>query len=1047
MEITGSPKRNKMEEIGERVLASHMRDESKSTSNFLQSNDPQNSLLQSVVGLSRLLKSSKGNVSNQQMEKIRLYVNQISHLLNQIGKTPTPEIGENNLLFESYKVLSCALLLLQNNQYSLFQSRSLPSNQSNSFQLSQIKTEINSIETQFNEYRKSSNKIFKLVRDYFQISNATSLDDLYLELQQKIQNNNFMKAYSMQFPTNTSQMKNFSISLKDKQINSMIAENQLLQNRVNDLTIQNSSLRNQIENVHSIENDKSEVILLQTDLSQSKMNLEASTRKIEHLKGKLNKTRNELSVCTDNAENYKRKLEETEMELQEMRLEKEAASSIPTQSTLIQPIENSVDIEKFNTALDKIGEQLQNQSKEVAQVQKIKDNLISCVQKQNSVITIILNKAKEMETKVKLLEIEKNDITKSRNEQINENKKLKQFVSGVGQILSANANNDNQQEITKIIESLDLDVFRDLFYRIVNVKKVDGSMVDRLFSYLESQIEIINSLAEQSNQTAKSNILQSITKCEQFIKENRKSDFPIRSPLFDSLGVVVDENKFSLSVENLLKKFRRNTNGRLLIDNYDELESHELFDIALQAIAMNSLLRSIANDCKEQSAKDQDILSSQSEKFKKVAKALGKAKNELEIMKSQFRNEIEKSKIQIIKFGMIKQSLKIMIEKGCLKLPTRLQKAIETNHSMKSPLSEDEIEAFHKSQTDFIASIENCQKEKQELSDQLNAEKEINQNLMNQNETIQKDLEIIQQREKENSLKLNADIKSFSNAKSELQNERNELIAIHKIEIEKLKNDFNRHLADLQKNSEIETNQCIQKVYADYQRELKSTKNQLKEKLKKAENLAKSQTDRADSLKDNYERLLQASRDRLKQSKEEESEVRQQLEQAVKENISIKAQLSKLQIENKMLNIQLLSSQSNEDENSQTKFTQLMNQDSKTIVKQNSVISQLEEKIEKKEKETLEFCIHIKELFREYITSGQNFLSFETIREILNRASCDIIEIKDENRRLKESENELDRIKAVIKVQPGVSISHTVSMTIESMTKEIQKFRNQNSDF
>lgn len=51
MEITGSPKRNKMEEIGERVLASHMRDESKSTSNFLQSNDPQNSLLQSVVGL------------------------------------------------------------------------------------------------------------------------------------------------------------------------------------------------------------------------------------------------------------------------------------------------------------------------------------------------------------------------------------------------------------------------------------------------------------------------------------------------------------------------------------------------------------------------------------------------------------------------------------------------------------------------------------------------------------------------------------------------------------------------------------------------------------------------------------------------------------------------------------------------------------------------------------------------------------------------------------------------------------------------------------
>lgn len=1149
MEFAGSPKRDKMEEIGEQLLAKHMSGKTQNHTGIFPQTDE---LFQIVLELSTILKTIGNNPTTQQLEKVEFLANSLTKQLQIMRKVPNPEIGDNSKLFESYKILSCALLLLQKYQnyrslhnkfeelkkeYELDKKlqqeeiEALKSNESISFrtlasntqncaeQISQARKETQLIQSQFNEYKNSANKIFASMKKLLQLPEGTSLKDLSNEIDLKIhaQQNasildqdydklrNEIKSLSTQnlsFQARDKQVSDELRSLresaivKENQIATLIQEKELLQNKIKDLVLQQQQQTQQETRSFFSETDRSDIFLLQTDLNTSKMNLENSIKKIERLKAKLKKARDELTITKDENENFKQQLETMQLELHHYQLENDNNNDYSNNSK--SSIENAsgfdikseiqakdIEIEKLKSALDQIAQKLQTQSSEIIQEQQIKENLINCLQKQTLLISGIIKEANELEKQVQVKEIEKGDALALLEKMQDENSKLKMFVTGIAQIVAANSAPELASSVSTMIESLSIDSFREFFYSHLhemersttttataktndnNNNDRDENLVERLFGYLEEQIEILQNVANSKSVTdsnKKASILRSCARANKFVNDHYSSMYSNPS-IFHSFGLVVDPSELTNSLKSFLQTFdsknNRNKGSQTLIDddgnendnlNLSSNKSRELFVITKEAIAMNALLRNIASLLRKENQKMTIDLKQAKEEVKKVLQVEDETKNRLESIEKRFNDSLDSQKDSMKRTNNIIDSLNLLINNDLIKLPQRLLKAVKNNESFNSVLTNSEIESFLSSKNKKdSANLDNVDELKAKLEKSQKMKKQLKQKVLN----LSKQIEEEQKKKSEQIDSYKNEIDSLSKTKESLEEENNKLIKNHETSIAAINDDYSRKMAEAQKNASKEIELTIDRIRSEFQSDLKAIKNELKAKLRKAESVAQSQKERADNLRAHYEALLESARSKLNIARKAEQEAKEDLLRMESENRQLKSKASSMTIDNKMLSIQLSSyeQQNNNNENivdirrkgssSYSSPSSPSNDQVLTRMKQAALITQLEDKVDASERQSREFLLSIKELFRSFTEFGDNFLNFESAKKVLQKAAAEMVKMKEASGKFSEAVDELNKIKSVVSPHPGVSTAFAVSVKIEQMQKEIQKLRKQ----
>lgn len=1161
MEFAGSPKRDKMEEIGERVLASHMSGKPQNQPAIFPQNDE---LFQIVIELSKILKSIGTNPTPQQLENVELLANSLTRQLQTIRKVPNPEIGDNSRLFESYKILSCALLLLQKYQnyrsllikfeelkqeYDLSKKlhkeevEALKSNESISFrtlasntqncaeQVSQAKKETMAIQAQFAEYRNTANKIFSSMRKYLQLPEGTSLKDLNNEINLKIHAQQNASILDQDYDKLRNEIKtlssqNLSIQARDKQVSeevkslreaSIVKENQIasliqekesLQNRIKDLVFQQQQQQQQqIQQDFSrscySEPDKSDIFVLQTDLNTSKLNLETSQKKIERLKAKLKKTRDELTAVKDENDEYKQQIESIQLELHQLRLENDSneisnysKGSNENYDKKGEILAKEAEIEKLNSALDQIAQKLQSQANELIQQQQLKDNLICCLQKQSSLISNIIKVANESEKEIQVKDIEKGDAIALLHKVEDENSKLKMFITGVGQIFAANCAPELAGSVSNMIESLNIDTFREFFYSHIQHDNDDDSdmpsdnknaLVDRLFGYLEDQIEILQTVSNSkiiTDSNKKMAILRSCSRAHKFVSEHFSSMYSTPS-IFHSFGLVVDPSELTNSVKTFLQTFNKKVKNskssryklsqssindedkEIGIDDLNDNDintlgstSRELFIIAKEAIAMNALLRNIASLLRKENQKMSSDMKQAKEQVEKVHQVENETKNRLESIEKRFNDSLASQKEAMKRSENIIESLNLLMSNDLLSLPSRLSKAVKSNEPFNSPLNSSEIESFRSKKKEQSATNDGAS---EDLRLKLEKAKKLKKQLKIKVASLNKQLEEVMKKQSEQIDSYKNEIESLSKMKDSLEDENNSLIKNHESNIAAINDDWQRKLADQQKGASKEVELTIDRIRSDFQSDLKSVKNDLKAKLRKAEGVAQAQKERADNLKAHYEALLESARVKLNSARKAELEAKDELVKMESENRQLKSKASSMTIDNKMLAIQLSSYEQRNDRDgtdsinnidvksrgialahsSPASPSSIVDDQVLTRMKQTALITQLEEKVDSCERQSRDFLVSVKEMFRNYSEFGDNFLTFDGAKKVLQRAVTEMNKMKEDSGKFSEAIDELNKIKSVVAPHPGVSTAFAVSVKIEQMQKEIQKLRKQ----
>ncbi|OHS95915.1 hypothetical protein TRFO_37965 [Tritrichomonas foetus] len=1153
MEFAGSPQRDKMEEIGEHILARHMATKSPSNNSLIGQPDDLTDLFRTVVELSQILKAINNEPTSQELESVEILANTLTNKLHYFRKLPNPEVGANSKLFEAYKILSCALLLLQKHQnyrgllekyeelkndfkvnedlHQAVVDGFKTSEYVNYRNLSANNNKAIEIQAQFDEYKKTANKIFVGIRKLLQLPEGISMNALSIEvnarLRQKQQNSflddrNLNLSLSQDYDQLRIEIQNLNEScvnsqnrerklneelrrMKDSQIlnenriSTLLNEKEILQQRINNLLQQltKQSQNSQFSQLSPIKNDpntnfsgnvvsdlnanlngsfsntneNSEVFILQADLNTSKIALDAAQKKTIRVKSKLDKAKNDIFQMSEDLSKTKEELEKTQMELQQIRLENEelieqSNIKLSHKDKKEEIEEKDKEINNLKQALDNLANQLQNQANEISNERSINEKLVACIQKQSDISALSIQEGLEVQKAINQKDIEKSDAIAAMKCVEGENQKFSEFINGLAQIARSSLAPEIAVGTARAIENLQIENVGALFdtqnhfystqqttlcvdipdsYNSSqngvnkNTNMSNEALIGRLFKYVEDQVDVIQNLANNNNnishnwrQTLMKNCSQTIKfvkdyfpafiKSQQSSQQNNhmneseswsfyENDENNELSIFQNFGLIVDPNELAES----LKRFLFDFNG------VKSKEARELFDIAKQAIAMNSLLRNIAS-----------MLRRENETFTKenneLEKLLEETKNndDLRLNEAEERiNELlNQNEVSEKRYYSLKNSLQQLASSGACKLPSKLIRDLE-NDSMT--LSTKDIMNFSKSIHD------DEDNNKKQINSKLLSTQKINKSLKQKINLLNKKVETMQQQE-DRKIEETSQLHSINQA---LNDEIDKIKKKNEMEIASLHEMFNKKLAEQQKFASRDAASVIEKIRSESKTEIKKIKSDYKEKLRKVNENLTSQTNRADSIKKHYETLLQSLRTKLNQSRTVEISVRDDISNLEKENSQLKAKLSSLSVDNKMLQIKLSSI---EDKNKrESSFN-----DEYSRLQQLASSAKFEEKLDKLEKKSSDFLLTLKNTFLGFYENGENFFDFENAAKALKNVAENMRELKDYSAKQNAAIDELNKIRAFISPKPGVSTALAVSMKIEQLQKEILEIRARN---
>ncbi|KAK8878086.1 hypothetical protein M9Y10_004849 [Tritrichomonas musculus] len=1094
-----------MEEIEGNTISSQMSDELDISLNFDQSYD-YNDIEMIVVELSQIIRSISKIPTSEQIESINSKVDSLSENLNEISKNLISTKEQNTTIFEAYKVLSSALLILRQNQnednlyrrkyeeikkeYELQEKLhqmevenykkgdNSSSNHSYADQIEDAKNELKSIRVQFERFKKKVDKSVSSIQTMMHLPENTTIKTLKDEISNKLK-----KMKSLNYSANDIQQSNFekdkqlnesllrelknatdqcitaqtnehlkdeeikrltdSLALFESQIASLTKEKNDSQNVLNALTKENSELKKQSE--CSDFHDK--LFLTQTELGSLNIKYSDLIDKVDRLKKKLDKVRNENSSLKDEQLQNKGTIEKLQLELQQMKLEnEELQAEYKSKSANLKPFEEieakNAQIENMNVAIEKIATQLSMQSQEIGQINNIKEKLIEYIQKQNEIISAFSKESSDLQSQLKKKEVEINDHTQTMKSYENEIESYKCFINGFSKLVSINMAQDAAAPIIKSLQQLRLEGLESLFTNLSEVtqqtKTSSPSSNDnknrnlneinqRLFQYVEDQINIIQAIASNGilGQNTTTNILKSCQEADEFVKEIAPS-FYNEPTIFSSFGLVVNPSTLSNTLRTFLSTFK----------NVSSPESRELFDIAKQAIAMNSLLRSIASIIRNENERVCDEMQKTVDNISELRRSdYSDAESRISETEKLLSRAVEQKENSARKLEELKSTLKKMMEKGFI-IPQKISEDLDNDGSfyidsseIEPPNQESDFDQYQKSEE--FESIEILKSKLAKSQKIVKYLKQKVESLYRKNEKLKKKVSILPKIEEENEV-LKSNLESITFEYEKYQEDA-------KIKIDEIKESMRQKFDEQQQATIHDASSQIDRIRCEYKAQMKQRSLEMKEKLKKANKQYESQTQRADALKAHYESILQNLRDKLNSSREAEMQAKDISSAAEIEVKQLKSKISSLMVDNKMLGLRLSSFEDkNKHDNS---FSE-----SQAKIQKMAADSKFEEKINQMERRDSEFIIRIADYLKQCFPSYNEIDSFEKIEYCIQNVVSQISELNLKMQKLTELQSEISKIRSFLSPDPNTSTYSAIFDKVSQLNAQINEMKKDNSE-
>lgn len=1070
-----------MDEIGGKSDSSQISEELDISLSIFNSNEF-GDLCTKVVNLNQLVRVIPNEPTQEQLESIEYAVNE---LLENLKETSNDETTENDIhtLFDAYKILTESLLILrqhQNNdglyrrkyeeikkEYELqekihqieienYKKEDNSSSHSYADQIEEAKNELKSIRSQFENYKKKVDKSVSSIQEMMQLPENTTIKTLKNEISIKLKNlSNKIQASDLEKEKQKNEkllkeLKNVKEQcsshqanerLKDEEIKKLNESLSLFESQIASLTKE----KNEIQNENS-DFQENKLFLTQTELGSLNIKYTDLIEKLERLKKKLEKARNENSQLKDEDTQNKAIIERLQLELQQSKLENEelqAENNLnnSNKKALNEIQAKNIEIEQMNTAIEKVVLQLSNQTQEISKMNEIKDKLIGFIQKQSEIISAFSKETSNLQTQIKKKENEMNEYYQVVKKYDDEIDSYKCFINGIIRLVSINMGQALAAPVIKSLQQLRVDGLESIFKNVPepsetiisnSIKETDiknpNEINKRLFQYVEDQINIIQSIAsaELLGQSTSSNILKSCQEADEFVRSFAPSFYDEPS-IFSSFGLVVHPSKLSNSLRNFLTTF----------GNVTSPESRELFDIAKQAIAMNSLLRSVASIIRNENGRVYDEMQKTVENLSELRKSdSSDAESRLSETEKLLSRAITQKESSARKLEELKSTLKKMMEKG-FALPQKITDDLDNDGSFYIDSSEIEPPNFQESEIGYYQKeeesqqIENIEFLRDKLAKSQNKVKTLKKKiefLLKKFDKLRKKIPKLEEEKESLKTSISQLSSEYENYKEETKNKFNEMKEIMKQKIE-----------DQQQSTINDAASQIDQIRAEFKNQMKQKSLEMKEKLKKVTKQCENQTQRADVLKNHYESILQNLREKLSKSRETENQAKNQVSEYEIEINKLKSKIASLMVDNKMLNLRLSSF---EEKN---KFDQNL-AENQIKMKKLAVDSKIEEKINQLERRNNEFIIKIADALKKCSSSYTNIDSFEKVEYCIQNVVSQISELNSKMAKLTEFQSEINKIRSFLMIDANSSTYEAVSEKIEKLNMLIVELKKNNSD-
>lgn len=1085
------------EEIGGNSVSSQISDELDISLSIFQSNE-YGDLCTKVVSLSQLIRSLSKDPTADQLENIESNVNDLLENLKE-NSNNQPQENEINTILDAYKTITEALLILRQNQngtdiyrakyeelkkeYDLqdklhqveiekYKKGDNVSNNSYADQIEEAKNELKSIRTQYENYKKKVDKSVSSIQSMMQLPENTTIKTLKDEINTKLKKILTMKANDNQdSDLEKERQKNENLlrelkkatdqcntaqtneRMKDEEIKKLTESLSLFENQIDTLTKEKNDYQNSIselKNQSECSDYQDRLFLTQTELGSLNLKYSDLNVKLDRLKKKLEKSRNENALLRDEETHSKAIIEHLQLEMEQLKLENEELQaeikSKNANSKVLEEIQaKNVEAEHMNTALEKLAVQLANQTQEISKVNEIKERLIDYIQKQSEIISAFSKESSNLQTQLKKKENDANEYYQVVKKYEDEIDSYKCFINGFTKLVSINMSQELAVPVIKSLQQLRLDGLESLFTHLSTISQTRSSsssfkpqnlkdnneINQRLFQYIEDQINIIQSIAstELLGQTTSSNILKSCQEADEFVKSFAPSFYDEPS-IFSSFGLVVHPSKLSNSLRNFLTTFQ----------NVTSPESRELFDIAKQAIAMNSLLRSVASIIRNENGRVYDEMQRTVENLSDIRRSdYSDAESRISETEKLLSKAVAQKENSTKKLEELKSTLKKMMEKGFV-IPQKISEDLDNDGSfyidsseIEPPnLQESEISCFPKEED--LQQIENIEFLKDKLAKSQNRNKLLKKKielLLRKFEKIKKKLAIIPKIEEEKEI-LKANLANVSDEYEKYKEES-------KAKFDELKEIMKQKIEDKQQATINDAASQLDRMRSEFKSQMKQKSLEMKEKLKKANKMCESQTQRADVLKTHYESVLQNLKEKLSKSRETENQAKSEAAEAEIELSKLKSRISALMVENKMLNLRLSSFE--EKNKFDSSFVE-----NQAKMKKIATDSKFEEKLNEIERRDNEFIIKIAEFLKKCTNSFNEIDSFEKVEFCIQNIVSQISELNSKMIQMTEIQSELNKIRSFLAPDPNTSTFTAVYNRIEQMNHKIYELKNDNVD-
>ncbi|OHT16747.1 hypothetical protein TRFO_41616 [Tritrichomonas foetus] len=870
-----------------------------------------------------------------------------------------------------------------------------------------------------------------------------------------------------------------SIIMHESQITSLIKEKDELQKAVDTLADQNNDLKQASE----LNDQQDKIFIMQTDLSSANVKYSEAIDKIGRLKAKLERMKKENNKLKDEQTKMKDSIECLQLDIQQTKIENEELQNeiktkISLKSSNDEILSKNEEIGNLNIALDNLAQQLSSQIEEVSKGHQLKEKLVYYLQKQSEIISSFSKESSDLQSRVDKLDLDNRDKTALLKQFEEENTKYKSFMNGFSRLVSINMTPDIGAPIIGAIDKLQLEGLNNLFYfeklnssngsfnnslngnsnnSLNNMNEnnktsqlVDNSLNERLFQYIEDQVNILQSIASNDflGHNKKVSILKSCQDADKFVKQIAP-DFYNEPSIFSSFGLIVDPSTLSTSLKNFLNTFK----------TVSSPESRELFDIAKQAIAMNSLLRSIALLLRHESEKVYHEMQKAVDNLSDIRESESTdAENRVSEVQRQLNSALKAKDMESRKLTSLKRSLGKLIEKG-VSIPPKIAQDLLQDGSFELDSSEIEPDFSqnsnnntntasngsnnndsHSEAHDIIfkspqpTSPDNIESLKAKLAKSQKNVKILKEKIA----LLVKRMEKSKKKSQAASIKAKEEKEQLLKSITEIQTEFEKIEAENKGKISNLQETLKQKLAEQQQAAARELTTQIDKLRVEYKAQLKHRSLELKEKIKKSNEICESQIQRADSLKKHYETLLQTLRDKLNNARKAELQAKDESSALETEVKQLKSKLANLVVDNKMLSLKLSTAEDrNKRENSVI--------DSQVKMQQIAADTKLEEKINELERANNHFFSRMRDLLKDY-SQMTEITNFETTENVIKKIITDIIEMKSRIEVLGDAQSEMNRIRALISPKANITTFSAVSTTIRKLNEQIEELKETNDE-